>query len=272
PKARDVAERFEQLLAYASLLLSRQLGIRVRPQVARKEASDPESRLVAQTTELAMTGRLSGKLAIPNAIDALALTVDLRAGRVECSVVVDAPDSARNQTKLNWLLRQLDTAPSDLRVEAIVARARQAGPSVSCADLRADPKKLGVDSAADLRAFRLMVSRSSGSKRGAGRGSFISSVTGLVNSFYLDVVQTLKPWTAPPPQVKASPKPGTGPGTSTPLAQVDQAALTSQAPAAASPVSVNEPPRIELTRPPAVVDAVPAAAADGASEPAPDGV
>ena len=221
PKAKAVAERFEQLLAYAGMRLSRQLGIEVRPQLSRKELADPAARLAAQVDGLAETGRLSGSLVIPNAIDPLTLTVDLRAGRTECSVLVDAPNTARQLTKLNWLLRQLGDAPADLRIEAMVARARQPGPSNTVAELTADANKLGVDPKADLRAFRLVVSRSSGSKRGSGRGSFIGSVTALVDTFYADVIQTLRPWTPSAPQVKAPTRQNTGPGTPTPLAQVD---------------------------------------------------
>jgi hypothetical protein len=222
PNARAVAERFEQLLAYAGMRLSRQLGIEVRPALSRKELADPQSRLAAQVGGLAETGRLSGSLLIPNAIAPLTLTVDMRAGRIECSVLVDAPETARQQTKVNWLVRQLGDAPDDLRVEAVVTRARQPGPSHTVAELTADPKNLGVDPQADVRAFRLVVSRSSGSKRGQGRGSFIGSVTALVDLFYADVVQTLKPWTPQAPQVKARTRQGTGPGTPTPLAQVEE--------------------------------------------------
>lgn len=222
PRARDVAQRYEQLLTYAGMRLSRQLGIAVRPALTRKEVADPESRLANQTAGLADTGRLSGSLVIPNAIAPLTLTVDLRAGRVECSTVVAAPDTARQQTKVSWLLRQLDDAPSDLRIEAIVARQRQAGPSHTAAELLADPKKIIGDTSADIRNFRLTVSRSSGSKRGQGRGSFIGSVTTLIDAFYADVVQTLKPWAAPAPQVKAPIKRGTGPGTSRPLTEVEE--------------------------------------------------
>jgi hypothetical protein len=222
PNARAVAERFEQLLSYAGMRLSRQLGIEVRPALSRKELADPQTRLASQVTGLAETGRLSGSLLIPNAIAPVTLTVDLRAGRSECSVLVDAPDTARQQTKVNWLMRQLGDAPADLRIEAVVSRARQPGPNHTVAELLADPKKLGIDPAADLRSFRLTVSRSSGSKRGQGRGSFIGSVTALVDNFYADVVQTLKPWTPQAPQVKAPTRQGTGPGTSTPLAQVEE--------------------------------------------------
>jgi len=246
PNARAVAERFEQLVSYSGMRLSRQLGIEVRPALSRKELADPQTRLVTQIAGLAETGRLSGSLLIPNAIAPLTLTVDLRAGRSECSILIDAPDTARQQTKVNWLLRQLGDAPTDLRVEAVVSRARQPGPNHTVAELLADPKRLGLDPAADLRSFRLTVSRSSGSKRGQGRGSFIGSVTALVDSFYADVVQSLKPWTPQAPQVKAPTRQGTGPGTSTPLAQVEE---HSDAPHETAEQTVPAPPLADSEAP-----------------------
>lgn len=42
-----------------------------------------------------------------------------------------------------------------------------------------------------------------GSKRGQGRGSFVSSVLDLVDEFYGSVVQGLRPWAAAPPKMRA---------------------------------------------------------------------
>ena len=219
-RARDVVERFDQLLAYAAMLLSRQLGIEVKQVLSGKDLADPEARFGAQTAVLAETGRLSGSLLIPNAVAALTLTVDLRASRIECSVLVDAPARSQQQAKVNWMLRQLADAPSQLRIEAVVAYAHQAGPSATVSELLADPKIITPDASHDLRRFRLTLSRKSGKKGGQGQGSFIGAVTALVEDFYVNVVQTLKPWTPPASQVKATVKPGTGPGTATPLTQV----------------------------------------------------
>ena len=41
-----------------------------------------------------------------------------------------------------------------------------------------------------------------GAKRGRGRGAFIDSVLDLVDTFYGDVVQHLKAWSAAPPRMR----------------------------------------------------------------------
>jgi hypothetical protein len=45
-----------------------------------------------------------------------------------------------------------------------------------------------------------------GTKRGAGRSSFVGSVLDLVDAFYESVVQVIKPWAAPPPKLRPKPQ------------------------------------------------------------------
>jgi hypothetical protein len=53
--------------------------------------------------------------------------------------------------------------------------------------------------------FRVAVSTPMGAKRGRGRGSFIDSVAEAINSFYGEVMQNLKAWTATPPKLREIP-------------------------------------------------------------------
>jgi hypothetical protein len=41
-----------------------------------------------------------------------------------------------------------------------------------------------------------------GVKRGRGKGTFIDSVLDLIDAFYAEVVQHLKPWSAAPPKMR----------------------------------------------------------------------
>lgn len=58
---------------------------------------------------------------------------------------------------------------------------------------------------ADIKSFTLTLNHTAGTKRGQGRGSFVSSVTSLVDRFYVDALQYLKVWSAPPPRPKQAP-------------------------------------------------------------------
>ena len=72
---------------------------------------------------------------------------------------------------------------------------------------------LVVDPAKEIRSFRLALTAGMGTKRGRGRGSFIDSVLGATDTFYADVLQYLKAWSAAPPKLR---QPGPTPPDSEP--------------------------------------------------------
>jgi hypothetical protein len=200
--AIDVATRFDQLIAFAAMRLSRQLGVTVQPALSRAELADPAARRLAQAGQLVSAGRLTGALRIPNAIAPVQLSVDLRASQVSASVTFPAPADGRQLTRVNWLIRQLKDAPDDLRIDAVTAWSRGDGTAELLKTLRADPALLVADPKRDIRNFTLTLSKVAGTKRGQGRGSFVGGVLDLVDAFYRDVVQVLRPWTASAPKVK----------------------------------------------------------------------
>jgi hypothetical protein len=200
----DVVARFDQLLAFCGMELSRRLGVQVQQRLSRAERSDQASRLQTRAMALAKTGQLSGSLHVPNAAAPIDILVDLRANRVDCSALLGSPLEGRATTRTNWLLRQLKDSPANLQVVASTARARDAGPSHALSKVQDDPKLPVEHAQADIRSFTLTLSQPAGTKRGQGRGSFVGSVTSLVNHFYADVVQYLKAWTPPAPKPKAT--------------------------------------------------------------------
>lgn len=203
--APEVAARFDALLRYCSLQLGRRLGDEVTPSISRKEQADPALRIASLVSRLAGDGVLEGVIRIPNTAGLLVVTADLRANQITCHVDIDAPQVGRPGTRVNWLIRQLRAAPESLRVEAFAARARGAGTAELLKDIRENPAILIADPTKDLRTFRVAVSTPMGAKRGRGRASFIDSVTDAVNSFYSDVMQNLKAWTATPPKMRELP-------------------------------------------------------------------
>jgi hypothetical protein len=198
----DVVSRFDQLVAFAGMQLARQLGVHVQPALSRSELADPAARIQKQAATLATTGELTGGLLVPNAIAPITLTVDLRASRVDASVSMAAPTSGRPSTRVNWLLRQLRDAPNGLSVKARTSRSRGDGPSQTLGSLLEDPTAIFDEPTSDIRTFTLTLSHPTGTKRGQGRGSFVGSVLDLVDRFYEEVVQGLKPWTPSAPRLK----------------------------------------------------------------------
>lgn len=198
----EVANRFDALLRFASLRLGRQLGTEVTPVLSRKELADPSLRTQWLVDQLAEHGTLAGAIRIPDTVGELVVTADLRAGRITCHVDVDAPREGRPTTRVNWLVRQLRNAPADLRIEAHVMHGRGAGAAELLTAVRDDPGVLIADPAKDLRSFRVAQGGPMGGKRGRGRGSFIDSVLTAVDTFYGEVIQHLKAWSAAPPRLR----------------------------------------------------------------------
>ena len=103
---------------------------------------------------------------------------------------------------MSWLARQLRDAPGDVCIEPIAAWQRGKGAAKSLAQVREDPKVLVDDPKRELRAFTVSLTANVGTKRGQGKGSFVSSVVSAIDRFYAEVVQHIKPWTQAPPKVR----------------------------------------------------------------------
>ncbi|MEV0719428.1 stress response protein [Asanoa sp. NPDC050611] len=209
PVVPQVASRFDALVRYASLRLGRRLGTEVVPALTRRELADPASRTQALTAQLTSSGTLTAALRIPGAVGPLQVSADLRAAKVICSVDIDAPREGRPTTRVNWLVRQLKNAPETVTVEAFAMHARGQGVVDQLRLVREDPSRLIVDPAKELRAFRISQVTSAGTKRGAGRGSFIDSVLAAIDDFYEQVLQSLKPWMPAPPRLRSTDEPTT---------------------------------------------------------------
>lgn len=192
--ALDVATRFDQLIAFAAMRLSRQLGVTVQPALSRSELADPASRRLAQAAQLVSTGKLTGGLRIPNAIASVQITVDLRASQVAASLAFSAPAEGRQLTRVNWLIRQLKDAPDDVRVDAVTAWSRGDGTAELLKTLRTDPALLVSDPKRDIRSFTLTLSKGPARSAGQGRASFVGGVLDLVDAVCCDLPRFAATW------------------------------------------------------------------------------
>jgi hypothetical protein len=202
PAAKDVVARFGQLVSFAGMRLSRNLGVEVRPALTRAELNDPLAFMQRNVARLVDTGILHGSLRVPNAVAPIGVTADMRSGLVTCSIDVTAPAEGRPTTGVNWLTRQLRNAPDALLIEAWPTRSRTPGPCKTIAEVRSDPAVILEDPKRELRLFTVRLSAVAGTKRGQGRGTFVGSVLALVENFYDQVVQHIRPWTPPAPRTK----------------------------------------------------------------------
>lgn len=198
---REVVARWDQLLGFTALRLARQLGADVQPVLSRKERADPAARSENLVSQLTGEGRLEGAVRIPDAVGPMLLRADLRQRRVQAAVDVSAPSTGRPRTRVNWLVRQLANSPDSLRVDAYAARSRTST-SELLGNLRSDPDLLIDPNRPEIQRFRIIAATKMGLKRGTTRGGFIPSVLDLVDAFYEETVQDLKPWTPSAPRLQ----------------------------------------------------------------------
>ncbi len=188
----SVAERFDQFAHCLCLHLGGLLGIEVIPQVNRRVDATQRRQMLAE--ELCGNGTLSAMLRIPGAVGPVTVTADLRAGRVVCSVSIDAPHQGRPLTRVKWVVRQLGDANGNLRVESFDQGSREAARAELLALVRQKPDILVTDPGCEIRAFRISLSAPLGGKRGVGKGTFVTSVVDTLEKFYEEVVQNLREW------------------------------------------------------------------------------
>ncbi len=202
PAVAEVVERFGQLVAFAAMRLSRELGVEVRPSYLRSDLKDLTAYRQRAAMRLVDAGMLQGAIRVPNAIAPFTVTADLRTGRIICALDVVAPGQGRNATRVNWLTRQMSASPDAVLIEAWTPWAREPGPCHPLSAVRERPELLFEDPKRELRSFTVRLSAVAGTKRGQGRGSFVGSVLTLIDTFYADVVRHIRPWTPPAPSPK----------------------------------------------------------------------
>lgn len=197
----DVITRWEQFLQYLSLSLSRRLGVKVKQVLSRKE-TDPAARRAALTELLLEAGDLSGTLRVQNAAGDITLVASLKARTVTISVDVGAPEEGQPQTRINWLIRQLQDAPDDARIEAWYKRERYPV-TARLSDVRENGQLLRAsDSTKAARSFVVSHTGEMGTKRAGTKGSFTSQASSLVQEFYREVVEGLSSWTPRAPKLR----------------------------------------------------------------------
>jgi hypothetical protein len=199
-EAHSVAEYWEQFLDYLALGLSQDLGRDVRP--VRPKKQEHQVRLDMCIRELVDSGRLEGAVRVPDAIAPLFFVADLRTRQLTTSVVIEAPRDGKPSSRISWIVRQLESAPTDLRVTVSFTNVHETT-ALHLGDIRDNPRGLlsPTDPKREPRRFELALVRSLGLKNGKGHGSFIRETRRQVIDFYRETVQNLKSWQPKPPKL-----------------------------------------------------------------------
>jgi hypothetical protein len=103
-EARDIAQRWDQLIRFAALRLGSDTGADVHAVVPRSQA-EPRARLSYLTDKLATHGLLDATIRVPGAAGNIEVAADLRARQVTAGTVVNAPGDRGNRGRVSWLVR-----------------------------------------------------------------------------------------------------------------------------------------------------------------------
>lgn len=196
----DVVARWDQLLSFAALQLSAEIGGDVDPVHPRGQA-DTKARSAALVESLCSDGRLTGALRIPNTAGDLGIEANLRSRRITAFLDVLAPQDRGSRGRVSWLVGQLDEAPGRLVIESYARNARS--PSMATLDETREDRLAPLEDKKEPHRFRLVQRAEMGMGRAAGQRSpgFITSVLNLINEFYGGVVQEVAAWQAPAPKL-----------------------------------------------------------------------
>ncbi|MFF7385558.1 TerD family protein [Streptomyces griseoluteus] len=191
PRALEVVESWERLVRQVCLRLGGELGHKVLPVQRTRRGTDPATRRALLADQLCVDGRLGAELRIEGTPGVLALTADLRTGRLRTSIEIPAPTQGYPLSWAKRLVRRLAEAPADLHVETLL-EGGAGGPRSTLERLRPEPGNMLPTSNVPVAAFRLSLLKTMGSTRGNAESSFIRSVDEAVHRFQRTVVAHLE--------------------------------------------------------------------------------
>lgn len=200
-RAMQVAESWEKLIRQLCLRLSGTTGMAIAPVLRKRKDGDASVRRLQTVTSLVENGRMSAEIRMPSAGGPVLLEADLRTGQIETTVEIPAAARARPLTRVQWLLRQLNDAPPELRVEALTP-GHKTGPCDLLKNLISEPGLLVPGDGNQITTFRLTLASGMGTKRGIEETGFVRSVDDAMDRFHQEVLQVLKFDSAPAAETK----------------------------------------------------------------------
>lgn len=200
---REVVSAWHQECQDLSLIFSRQIDAGVLQKLTRAQNSDPTIRIEKDFEQLRDKHTLSVELVVPDAADTVKVCADFIRRTISVWMYVAAPgDKKRNESRLNWLLRQL---PKD-ETDGLYIRAQWPKTSpwtqISLADARKGGEALFADKGnMVLLGFEIVSVVDLGHRFGQ-RQTFIKELEDAVPDYWERVGQNLQPWVKPAPRVQ----------------------------------------------------------------------
>ncbi len=187
-----------------ALKLSRELGLLVKGKSRNKDSIKSDIKHVIKHKSI------KSKIIVKDAVSDILIEADFEKKNLKMSVKIDCPETGTNTSKINWLIKQLESgkkkSPDSFQrlygstyITASIkyARSGQTVELKNYSDLKSLPKQ------EEINGFRLYTVQNLGSKFTSQKG-FIKSIEDLLLSFYDAFVQYLENWSKPAPKIEPS--------------------------------------------------------------------
>ncbi len=207
PEVENSVAAWHQEQRDLCLLMSRKLGRNVTLKLSRAHSTDPAKRLKDDCERLVTTRRMFCIIEVPDAAGPIEICADLSGRTVSCTMRLAAPkDKKTAQSRINWIVRQLGKADSDIIFVNAIWPGRARDTQAGLTNLRENPQLLRADNMALVpQYFDVIMVRDLAGKF-TGRRTFIERLEAIVPSYYEQVGQHLRAWVPPPPKLVESGK------------------------------------------------------------------
>jgi hypothetical protein len=251
----ELVAAWDGYLRKESLRLRAKLGVDVEPVIGRSDRKDPASRAKRMAQEVLEQGCLRGDIRIPDAASEIAVHVNLAAGIVRFGVELVAPQEGRQQTRLNWIAKQLRaaTVPEDLVVKVewdrknLLSQGRAGDLREEVDGLLRDGRQQLIPDDASPRKFQLEWTRKLQKSKGRSTAPVLEGISSDLEDFYGRVVERLTAYVPPAPKL---PKEKEGPvedaGGAEPTPQIVAAPVDGRASAEASTPEQDLAPKTQV--------------------------
>ncbi len=202
-EAEIVLDAWHQETRDLSLILSRQTETTVVEKLPRKHMGNSGERKKDEMKLLCGSNQLAACLQIPNAASPLEIVADIARRTIDVGMTLRAPeDKKSSKARVNWLLRQVRSDPSDEVHVRLNWPGRSEATQFPLQDLIEDPgiceqEKSGLQ----VLSFHLYIARRLGAKF-TQQVNFIKELEEVVPLYYREIGQNLSEWRRPAPKIK----------------------------------------------------------------------
>ena len=208
----ELVRAWEDFVNKESLRLRAKLGVDVQPKIPLRDRQDPIARLKRLSTDALERSRLTAEIRIPDAASDVWLELSLQSQVVRFSVDLTGPTEGRQNTRINWLLRQIrgEKIPRDLVIKVdwdrkgLMSQAKVSDAHIDLACLLRDGLNRPVPTDAMPRRFLLEWTRTLQKSRGRSTSPVLEGIANDLETFYGCVLQGLTGYVPAAPRL---PKP-----------------------------------------------------------------